>query len=191
IWRSEHWLHSWPYTNNKSVPDRLLYLSVKLIVCCYWNKLIEEDEVVPRVPLVEDQGSCLPANWLPKKVPYVTEVASKLELQGSVLLFIWNYNKRGEASSPTIVLKTRRSLRAVHFHPCAAPFLLMAEVNSIDSSDPPLTLARSSGYLHYPPPTYYFANTNPSLLSCTESNEPRTPSPMDISTETTEGQSMS
>ncbi|XP_020092194.1 uncharacterized protein LOC109712835 isoform X1 [Ananas comosus] len=106
-------------------------------------------------------------------------------------LFIWNYNKRGEASSPTIVLKTRRSLRAVHFHPCAAPFLLTAEVNSIDSSDPPLTLATSSGYLHYPPPTYYFANTNPSLLSCTESNEPRTPSPMDISTETTEGQSMS
>lgn len=28
-----------------------------------------------------------------------------------------------------IVLKTRRSLRAVHFHPHAAPFLLTAEVN--------------------------------------------------------------
>lgn len=30
--------------------------------------------------------------------------------------------------SPSIILKTRRSLRAVHFHPHAAPFLLTAEV---------------------------------------------------------------
>lgn len=44
-------------------------------------------------------------------------------------LYIWHYNKRGEPSSPTIILKTRRSLRAVHFHPQAAPFLLTAEVN--------------------------------------------------------------
>lgn len=43
-------------------------------------------------------------------------------------LFIWNYKRTGEASSPAIVLKTRRSLRAVHFHPHAAPFLLTAEV---------------------------------------------------------------
>lgn len=44
-------------------------------------------------------------------------------------LYIWNYNKREEASSPTVVLKTRRSLRAVHFHPHGAPFLLTAEVD--------------------------------------------------------------
>lgn len=43
-------------------------------------------------------------------------------------LYIWHYNRRGEASSPTIILKTRRSLRAVHFHPHGAPFLLTAEV---------------------------------------------------------------
>lgn len=43
-------------------------------------------------------------------------------------LYIWQYNKRGETSSPAIVLKTRRSLRAVHFHPHGAPFLLTAEV---------------------------------------------------------------
>ncbi|WOL19282.1 hypothetical protein Cni_G28080 [Canna indica] len=75
-------------------------------------------------------------------------------------LYIWNYNKRGEASSPTIVLKTRRSLRAVHFHPQAAPFLLTAEVNDLDSPDSPLTLATSSGYMHYPPPAVVFANSN-------------------------------
>ncbi|KAL0414158.1 UNVERIFIED_CONTAM: Eukaryotic translation initiation factor 3 subunit I [Sesamum radiatum] len=60
-------------------------------------------------------------------------------------LYIWHYNRRGEASSPTIILKTRRSLRAVHFHPHGAPFLLTAEVNDLDSSDPTMTLATSPG----------------------------------------------
>lgn len=41
-------------------------------------------------------------------------------------LYIWNYNRR--ESNPSVVLKTRRSLRAVHFHPHAAPFILTAEV---------------------------------------------------------------
>ncbi|KAF6154709.1 hypothetical protein GIB67_003769, partial [Kingdonia uniflora] len=48
-------------------------------------------------------------------------------VQGEVLA-VALVTRRGEASSPTIVLKTRRSLRAVHFHPHAAPFLLTAEI---------------------------------------------------------------
>ncbi|XP_074307080.1 uncharacterized protein LOC141642252 [Silene latifolia] len=83
-------------------------------------------------------------------------------------LYIWHYNRRGEASTPTIVLTTRRSLRAVHFHPRAAPFLLTAEVNDLDSADSSMTLATSRGYMRYPPPTVYFADTyswdRPSLL---------------------------
>ncbi|KAI3459590.1 hypothetical protein Pfo_016253 [Paulownia fortunei] len=80
-------------------------------------------------------------------------------------LYMWHYNRRGEASSPTIILKTRRSLRAVHFHPHAAPFLLTAEcgsfqVNDLDSSDPSMTLATSPGYLRYPPPTIYLADAH-------------------------------
>jgi len=51
--------------------------------------------------------------------------------------------QREETSSPAIVLRTRRSLRAVHFHPHAAPFLLTAEVNDLDSSDSSMTLATS------------------------------------------------
>ncbi|XP_022721828.1 uncharacterized protein LOC111279181 isoform X3 [Durio zibethinus] len=89
--------------------------------------------------------------------------------QGEVLavasghkLYIWHYNRRGETSSPDIILKTRRSLRAVHFHPYAAPFLLTAEVNDLDSSDSSMTVATSSGYLHYPPPTVYLANAHSS-----------------------------
>ncbi|XP_050375456.1 uncharacterized protein LOC126792968 [Argentina anserina] len=75
-------------------------------------------------------------------------------------LYIWHYNRRGD--SPTIVLKTRRSLRAVHFHPHAAPFLLTAEVNDLDSSDSSMTLATSPGYLRYPPPTVYLADAHSS-----------------------------
>ncbi|KAG8369754.1 hypothetical protein BUALT_Bualt14G0046600 [Buddleja alternifolia] len=80
-------------------------------------------------------------------------------------LYIWHYNRRGEASSPTIILKTRRSLRAVHFHPHAAPFLLTAEVNDLDSSDPSMTLATSPGYLRYPPPTIYLADAHSAFRS--------------------------
>ncbi|KAL3506291.1 hypothetical protein ACH5RR_031673 [Cinchona calisaya] len=75
-------------------------------------------------------------------------------------LYIWHYNRRAESSSPTIILKTRRSLRAVHFHPYAAPFLLTAEVNDLDSSDSSMTLATSPGYLRYPPPTVYLADAH-------------------------------
>jgi len=74
-------------------------------------------------------------------------------------LYIWHYNRRGDTSSPTIVLKTRRSLRAVHFHPHGAPFLLTAEVNEMDSESS-MTLATSLGYLHYPPPTVYLADAH-------------------------------
>ncbi|KAK8345866.1 hypothetical protein V6Z12_A07G176700 [Gossypium hirsutum] len=70
-------------------------------------------------------------------------------------LYIWDYNKNGEGSSPAIILKTRRSLRAVHFHPHAAPFLLTAEVNDLDSSDSSMTKATSQGYFHHHPPAVF------------------------------------
>jgi hypothetical protein len=41
-------------------------------------------------------------------------------------LYIWDYSKSGE--NPRMILRTRRSLRAVHFHPHGAPYLLTAEV---------------------------------------------------------------
>ena len=76
-------------------------------------------------------------------------------------LYIWHYNKKGEAASPVFVLKTRRSLRAVHFHPHAAPYLLTAEVNDLDSSDSSMTEATSLGYLQYPPPAVFVTNIHP------------------------------
>uniref|UniRef100_A0A5B7CDS5 Uncharacterized protein n=1 Tax=Davidia involucrata TaxID=16924 RepID=A0A5B7CDS5_DAVIN len=69
-------------------------------------------------------------------------------------LYIWCYNRRGETSSPDIVLRTRRSLRAVHFHPHGAPFLLTAEVNDLDSSDSSMARATSPGCLRYPSAVY-------------------------------------
>ncbi|KAK9067515.1 hypothetical protein SSX86_011626 [Deinandra increscens subsp. villosa] len=73
-------------------------------------------------------------------------------------LYLWQYNSRGEASSPAIILRTRRSLRAVHFHPHSAPLLLTAEVNDLDSSDSAMATATSQGYMHYPPPAVYMGN---------------------------------
>ncbi|XP_058197400.1 uncharacterized protein LOC131313226 isoform X1 [Rhododendron vialii] len=73
-------------------------------------------------------------------------------------LYIWHYDRRGETSSPTVVLKTKRSLRAVHFHPHGAPFLLTAEVNDLGSSDSSMIMATSPGSWRYPPPAVYVAN---------------------------------
>ncbi|KAF7804583.1 Activating molecule in BECN1-regulated autophagy protein 1 [Senna tora] len=79
--------------------------------------------------------------------------------KGEILaLYMWHYNKRGEASLPSYVLKTRRSLRAVHFHPHVAPYLLTAEVNDLDTSDSMMTQATSLGYLQYPPPAVFVTN---------------------------------
>ncbi|XP_009608724.1 uncharacterized protein [Nicotiana tomentosiformis] len=99
--------------------------------------------------------------------------------QGEVLavasghkLYIWHYNRRGEASTPAIVLKTRRSLRAVHFHPHAAPFLLTAEVNDLDSSDSSMTRATSPGNLQYPPPTVYLTDAHSTYQSASANELP-------------------
>ncbi|KAI3760217.1 hypothetical protein L1987_50608 [Smallanthus sonchifolius] len=62
-------------------------------------------------------------------------------------LYLWQYNSRGETSSPAIILRTRRSLRAVHFHPHSAPLLLTAEVNDLDSADSTMAPATSQGYM--------------------------------------------
>ena len=77
-------------------------------------------------------------------------------------IYIWHYNRRRETSSPTIILKTRRSLHVVHFHHRGAPVLLTAEVNDLDSSVSSMTRAISPGYLHYPPPAVFLANIHSS-----------------------------
>ncbi|OMO95289.1 hypothetical protein COLO4_16009 [Corchorus olitorius] len=107
--------------------------------------------------------------WNASTAEYRPIASIAFHAQGEVLavasghkLYIWHYDRRGETSSPAIILKTRRSLRAVHFHPYAAPFLLTAEVNDLDSSDSSMTVATSPGYLRYPPPTVYLADAHSS-----------------------------
>ncbi|XP_027363382.1 uncharacterized protein LOC113870964 isoform X2 [Abrus precatorius] len=75
-------------------------------------------------------------------------------------LYMWHYNNGGKSSSPVFVLKTRRSLRAVHFHPYGAPYLLTAQVNDLDSSDSSMTEATSLGYLQYPPLSVFVTNVH-------------------------------
>ncbi|KAL9686919.1 hypothetical protein QQ045_031313 [Rhodiola kirilowii] len=87
-------------------------------------------------------------------------------------LYMWHYNRKGDTSAPTIVLRTRRSLRAVHFHPHGAPYILTAEVNDLDPSDPTMTVATSTGYLCYPPPTVYMAKPHSVDQSSTSDSVP-------------------
>uniref|UniRef100_A0A0E0LZI8 Uncharacterized protein n=1 Tax=Oryza punctata TaxID=4537 RepID=A0A0E0LZI8_ORYPU len=83
-------------------------------------------------------------------------------------LFIWDYNKRDEASDPPMILRTRRSLRAVQFHPHGAPYLLTAEVNNLDSADSELTHATSFGYSNSPS-AVFFAIMNSACCPYSES----------------------
>lgn len=47
---------------------------------------------------------------------------------GGAQLYLWEYSRFGSSPAPETCLKTRRSLRAVHFHPHAVPLILTAEV---------------------------------------------------------------
>jgi hypothetical protein len=62
-------------------------------------------------------------------------------------LYMWQYTRQqqGEEGAPAVALKTRRSLRAVHFHPLGLPLVLTAEVNDVSA---PVTLPHG----HPPPP---------------------------------------
>jgi len=58
-------------------------------------------------------------------------------------LYLWEYLAPAGTleAVPGICLRTRRSLRAVHFHPLGMPLLLTAEVNDQDSQQEPPSLA--------------------------------------------------
>lgn len=62
---------------------------------------------------------------------------------------MWQYTRQqqGEEGAPPVALKTRRSLRAVHFHPLGLPLVLTAEVNDVSA---PVTLPHE--YYPLPPP---------------------------------------
>ena len=50
-------------------------------------------------------------------------------------LYIWDYSKSDlGGAKPVSILRTKRSLRAVHFHPFGRPILLSAEVHDQDST---------------------------------------------------------
>lgn len=97
----------------------------------------------------------LPSGTCTATLPLGRPIASlAFHAQGKVLavasghkLFIWRYEEPAgsDAAKPVIVLKTRRSLRAVQFHPHGAPLLLTAEVNDPDvQRDMPWTPATTN-----------------------------------------------
>lgn len=60
-------------------------------------------------------------------------------------LYVWDY--KCQDSKPEIVLKTRRSMRAVHFHPYGLPIVLTAEVmDPSNTRDLPVTMTENGPY---------------------------------------------
>ena len=48
-----------------------------------------------------------------------------------VQLYAWQFDEECHpVGPPAAVLKTHRSMRAIHFHPLCAPLMLSAEVNT-------------------------------------------------------------
>jgi len=79
-------------------------------------------------------NSGAPENHPPPLPPFIATFPSR----GRGSMFAGDVSS-GETSTPCIALRTRRSLRAVHFHPHGAPLLLSAEVNETSEHDvPPL-----------------------------------------------------
>jgi activator-of-BECN1-regulated-autophagy protein 1 len=71
----------------------------------------------------------------PPLPPFIATFPSR----GRGSTFAGDTSGAGDVSFPCIALRTRRSLRAVHFHPHGAPLLLTAEVNETSEQDvPPL-----------------------------------------------------
>lgn len=64
-------------------------------------------------------------------------------------LYMWEYAAQGKL--PVIVLKTRRSMRAVHFHPHGLPIVLTAEVQDPSATpELPATLTEQGPYVQLP-----------------------------------------
>lgn len=93
-------------------------------------------------------------------------IASLAFLPGSDLLLVtaghklssWNYRRFRHASqmnpdgnlirredATQVLLRTRRSLRVVHFHPTGMPFLMTAEVCDMDTTSMSVSLTRDTG----------------------------------------------
>lgn len=71
-------------------------------------------------------------------------------------MWIWRFNEEGLTKPvPVLVLKTRRSLRAVQYHPQGGPLILTAEVRRPEYPPPGL-----SGPISYsiPQPNQHYAN---------------------------------
>ena len=94
-------------------------------------------------------------------------------------LYMWEYSKEGV--QPMVVLKTRRSLRAVHFQPHGTPLLLTAEVRTQATASlqtAQLLAELSLAHVHFRVATtrhtllavLHFAQTSPSLQTAQVSN---------------------
>ena len=76
---------------------------------------------------------------------------------------------------PCISLRTRRSLRAVHFHPHGAPLLLSAEVNETSEHDVPPLRAMTTPHRAGERETAYAAALSAAVAATAEQRAAATP----------------
>jgi activating molecule in BECN1-regulated autophagy protein 1 len=94
-------------------------------------------------------GSCLARHTFGKPIASLAFHPSSplLAIACGHKLYVWNWTATD--TPPQIVLKTRRSMRAVHFHPHGVPLLLTAEVQDPSPSrDLPVSMTEDGPFLH-------------------------------------------
>eukprot|EP00887_Chlorella_sp_A99_P001076 scaffold14.g1076.t1 len=95
-----------------------------------------------------DTGQCIARHTFGKPIASLAfhVSADVLAIACGHKLYVWEYSTVGR--SPTIVLKTRRSMRAVHFHPHGLPIVLTAEVQDPSPTpELPATLTEGGPYV--------------------------------------------
>ncbi|KAK9795580.1 hypothetical protein WJX73_006789 [Symbiochloris irregularis] len=94
-----------------------------------------------------NSGACLHSHNFGRPIASLAFKAdgSLLAIASGHTLFAWVFDEDCQPQGlPVPVLKTRRSMRAIHFHPFGAPLMLSAEVNNPpapSSQPPPMTIA--------------------------------------------------
>ncbi|KAL4443318.1 hypothetical protein ABPG75_011055 [Micractinium tetrahymenae] len=95
-----------------------------------------------------DTGQCIARHTFGKPIASLAfhVCADVLAIGCGHKLYMWEYTTQGKL--PVIVLKTRRSMRAVHFHPHGLPIVLTAEVQDPSPTPQlPATLTEQGPYV--------------------------------------------
>ena len=129
---SGHKLYAWRYRNMAQWDERRASRDPEA-------RAAAARDAAAAVAAYEDAASAVTGAGAPERLPTPLPPFIATFPSRSRGFSITGFESAGETSLPCIALRTRRSLRAAHFHPHGAPLLLSAEVNETSEHDvPPL-----------------------------------------------------